>query len=412
MINKIESFVFNIVKKNATIKNILVRIYQLPFSVIGMSKGRIKTELEYSVIEEGFFGFHDRPSMNTKFEVLSHVVSENNTARIKLTDLKSGKEHFLANTPCWNNQQGSLMTWYDDNTIIYNDYKYQPETVLLNVRTGENRVLPFHFFSVSKDGSYLSSISFLRFGIGLDGYGYDNIKYPENYIRDAKENISTDEISDMFIYDVKSEIIIKRFKLTELLNKSKGLIQDGYFYFSHILFSPDSKKVLFLLRSSNKKYNSSQLFFYDIETDVTNILPTDGMVSHLSWLGDSCIIAYCKVINSADGYYKFDTLKSTESPIKININNPERDGHPNSFNSQSFVTDTYPDRERRQHLYKIELSTGAKKELLSVYSPMKFRGNNRVDLHPRYSLCGDYITIDSSHNNSRQQIILKLRKNK
>lgn len=412
MINKIENFIFDKVKKNAGLKNILVKCYQCIFSLAGLRKGRFVTQLNSMIIEDAFFGFHDRPSMNSYKHVLGHSINECNTASIKVYDLNLNESNLIAKTQCWNNQQGSLLTWFDEENVIYNDFTDSPVTKIIS-KSGELRkVLPFHFFSVSPNHNYLTSINFLRFGVGLDGYGYE-VKFPEEFNIDAKENISRNNISDLNIYLLKSfsdePILIKNFKIIDLMKDAIGLLPDGYFYFSHTAFSPDSSKVFFLLRSSNAKQNTSQLYVYDIIEDNLLILPTGGMVSHLTWFGQNSVVAYCNIINGQDAYYKFELNIADITVERVVVANNERDGHPNAIDSTRFVTDTYPDRERRQHLYLVNPTSGTVQELLSIYSPLKFRGNDRVDLHPRFSLCGRYITIDTSHNNKRQQVVLELK---
>lgn len=412
MLNKIENFIFEKVKKNAGLKNILVKSYQRIFSLAGLRKGRFVTELNSIIIEDAFFGFHDRPSMNSYRHVLGHSINECNSASIKVYDLNLNESKLIAKTQCWNNQQGSLLTWFDEETVIYNDVIDKPVTKIVS-KSGElKKILPFHFFSVSPNHNLLTSINFLRFGAGLDGYGYE-IKFPEEFNIDAKDKISLKDISNLNIYLLESfndePVLIKTFKMTELIKDAVGLLKDGYFYFSHTAFSPDSSKVFFLLRSSNAKHNTSQLYVYDIKNDKLRILPTGGMVSHLTWFGENSIIAYCNIINGQDAYYKFELSTADITVERVVVANNERDGHPNAIDSIRFITDTYPDRERRQHLYLVNPNYGEVRELLSIYSPLKFRGNDRVDLHPRFSLCGNYITIDTSHNNKRQQVVLELK---
>ncbi|HHN8582289.1 TPA: hypothetical protein ACRR2I_002791 [Providencia rettgeri] len=413
MLNNIEKIIFDRVKKNATLKNIIVKLYQRIFSIIGLTKKKFITDLNYHVIENGFFGFHDRPSMNYDNKVLNHIIDSSGNAKISLYDLINKTDYLICTTSCCNNQQGSLLTWFDNETIIFNDFQNIPITRIINTKNKIEKKLPFHFYSISSNKKMLTSINFLRFGKGLPGYGYD-IDYPECFQQDSQYNISKSEVSDFCIYTLNSlssePILFKSFKITELKKQSQYLDDDGYFYFSHSAFSPNSDKVYFLLRSSNKKFNTSQLFVYDILSDNLKSLPTGGMVSHLTWLGNDSIVAYCNIHNNRpDAYYRFNLNEENYNIQTITVNKNERDGHPHAIDLHNFITDTYPDRERRQHLYTVNTLDGSVKELLSLYSPLKFRGNDRVDLHPRLSLCGKYITIDSSHNNKKQQIILEIK---
>jgi len=410
---RLEKYIYNLVKNNSYIKNILVIGYQFVFCLFGLIKGKIVTENNYIEIRNSFFGFHDRASMNEQGKVLSHVaigkfVNGTGRADVTVTNIHSGETSVVANTQCCNYQQGSLLTWFSGSQIIFNDVNEKgPITVIKDLDSDNARTLPFHFFSLSPNSKLVSSVNFYRFGKGLEGYGYD-INYPKQYIKDGENNFSSDEVSDFVIYALENDEVVYRLSIQEAKENSTGLIDDGYYYFSHSCFSPSSNKIYFLLRSSNNLYNTSQLFSYDITEKQLTVLPSGGMVSHLSWLSDDSIIAFCNAQHDKSfAYYIFDL---TNNSVKhANIAGLGKDGHPHARDSDVFYTDTYPDKERRQNLFCVNLPEKTAETILSVYSPLSFRGVGRVDFHPRLSRCKNYITIDSSHNSDRTQLILELK---
>lgn len=411
---RLEKYIYNLVKNNSYIKNILVIVYQFVFCFFGLIKGKIVTTSKYKEIRNSFFGFHDRASMNEQGKVLSHVaigkfVNGAGCADITVTDIHSGDTRVVASTQCCNYQQGSLLTWFSDSQIIFNDVNEKgPITVIKGLDTDITRTLPFHFFSLSPNSKLVSSVNFYRFGKGLEGYGYD-VDYPEQYIKDGENSFSADKVSDFVVFDLEADEVVYRLSIQEAKEHSIGLIDDGYYYFSHSCFSPSSNKIYFLLRSSNSLYNTSQLFSYDIAEKQLTVLPSGGMVSHLSWLSDDSIIAFCNAQHDKSfAYYIFDL---TNNSVKhADMTGLSKDGHPHARERDIFYTDTYPDKERRQHLYSVNLPGKSTETILSVYSPLRFRGVGRVDFHPRLSLCKNYITIDSSHNSDRTQLILELKK--
>ncbi|WP_152551744.1 hypothetical protein [Aeromonas sp. HZM] len=414
--NKVERFVYDFVKKNAILKNAIVKLYQLPFSIIGRSKGRINSDYEYLVYEDSFFGFHDKPSLNAQKKLLSHTEDSDficgmGRARINVVDIESSKSIISGlTTKCCNYQQGSMLAWYKEDSFIYNDSNDigNPVTRVVDLNGKLLEEFNFHFCSISKSGEYISSINYCRFGIGMPGYGYD-IEYPQFYTDDATINIPESGVSDLLILETKGHKILKRFSINELLHLSVGLLKNGYFYFSHTSFSPLSKKMFFLLRSSNKYTNTSQLFVYDIQKDSLITIPTGGMVSHLSWLDENNIVLYCNNTKGEDSYYCASVENDMPRLDALNISSLTSDGHPYCFsNKKEFITDNYPDRERRQSLKLINITSKSETTLLDIYSPSKFRGVVRVDLHPRLSEDENYITIDSSHLNKRCQVVLKL----
>ncbi|NOR69067.1 MAG: hypothetical protein GQ532_05140 [Methylomarinum sp.] len=411
---RLEKYIYNLVKNNSAIKDFLVKVYQFVFCFFGLIKGKIVTEYDYTEIRNSFFGFHDRASMNKEGQVLSHIaeskfVNGAGHASITVSDIHSGETHVVASTKCCNFQQGSLLTWFSDTQIIYNDVNEQgPITIIKDLNSDAIQTLPFHFFSLAPNSKFVSSVNFYRFGQGLNGYGYD-INYPSQYIEDGESHFSTAKISDFVIFDIEESETVYRLSIQEAKKQSVGLIDDGYFYFSHSCFSPSSNKIYFLLRSSNSFYNSSQLFSYDLVEKQLIALPSGGMVSHLSWLSDSTIIAFCNTKNDKSfAYYVFDlTTGSVESAGILGL---DKDGHPHARSADIFYTDTYPDKERRQYLFCVNLPQNSVQTILSVYSPLSFRGVGRVDFHPRLSLCENYLTIDTPHNSDRTQLILQLKK--
>lgn len=409
---RLEKCIYNLVKKNSFIKNILVIVYQFVFCFFGLIKGKIVTDKNYTEIRNSFFGFHDRASMNEKGKILSHVAIGNflngiGCADIIVKDINTGKTNPIATTNCCNYQQGSLLTWFSPTQIIYNDANEQgPLTIIKDLSTGEISTFPFHFFSISPNSKFVSSVNFLRFGKGLAGYGYD-INYPKNYIEDGEKKFSENEISDFVIFDLEESEAVYRLSIQQAKSHSIGLLDEGYFYFSHSCFSPSSNKIYFLLRSSNSLHNTSQLFSYDLNEKLLTVLPSGGMVSHLSWLTDDSIIAFCNTKHDKSyAYYVFNLIDN--SVENVDIKSLDKDGHPHACSADAFYTDTYPDKERRQHLFYVNLSAKNVETILSVYSPLKFRGVGRVDFHPRLSLCTKYMTIDSSHNSDRTQLIIEL----
>ncbi len=402
----IEKIVYDLVKKNRILKDTLKIIYQsllLPFSYFGR---KLNSNCEVIFKSKGFFGFHDRPSLNESGEMLSHVFIDNHlsSADIYITNIHNNSQRKVATTTCCSRQQGSLLTWLEKNKFIFNDMADEkPLTRIIDSVSGDEKVLNFHFFSASPNGKLLSGLNFHRFGIGLAGYGY-NVNYSSDVLLDGNNKFSNSSVSDFFIYDLESNSILVRVTMKEARELSSFLIDDGYFYFSHSSFSPDSKKVYFLLRSSNQKYNSSQLFVLDIINGDLTPLMTGGMVSHLSWLSEVDIVAYCNTPTSPDGYYIINIKTGSFTSLGF----PSVDGHPNRLSSQYFVTDTYPNRLRRQFLYKIDRYSGESEHLFDCFSSLKFSGVNRVDLHPRMSRCGKYITIDTSFSGERMQLVLKV----
>ncbi|MDD9338967.1 MAG: hypothetical protein PV362_04775 [Providencia heimbachae] len=379
---------------------------------------KIKCDFTFKEID-GFFGFHDRPSINKNGQLLVHKeigLFEGGIGRAVLgvVDINHNSNNFreITITNTCNYQQGSLATWLTDESIILNNHTNDKKKCqIFNISGDLIKEFPFHFFSASKCGRYVTSLSFARFGNGLNGYGY-TVTYSQEETNDSLLKTPKTEFGEIFIYDLTCEKILFTFNVVDLLSKSKGLLLDGYLYFSHSNFSPDSKFLYFLLRSSNNKINTSQLIIYDIDNKKTIYAPTNGMVSHLDWLSSNEIIAYCNSTEfSHDGYFIFKIMNSEVEAIPITIPKLASDGHPSSISNKKFITDTYPNRNRHQHLIFVDIENKIATSIARLFSPIKFRGVNRVDLHPRVSHCKKYLTIDSSFSGKRVQLVIDLSSN-
>lgn len=85
----------------------------------------------------------------------------------------------LGTTRTWNSQQGCLSQWLGPDftqSVIYNDLVDGAlSSVILNVHTGDKRILPAPIYAVSPDGALALTLDFLRLHRLRPGYGYSNL---------------------------------------------------------------------------------------------------------------------------------------------------------------------------------------------------------------------------------------------
>ena len=75
-------------------------------------------------------------------------------------------------------------------------------------------------------------------------------------------------------------------------------------------------------------------------------------------------------------------------------------------NGQCFITDTYPDFKRKQHLYIYKDDKDELIEVASIYSNIKYRNDCRCDFHPRWNHSGNKICFDGAQGKKRQVYII------
>ncbi|MFW6016697.1 MAG: hypothetical protein ACOCRK_09690 [bacterium] len=410
--NQVEKKIYDLVKKNPKFKNIIRDIYQRTLSFIPQKK----KESKYKITErEGyFFGFHDKiPFSVDNKRLLAHKININNREVTKEDEVEIGyfygdnykKYKGLAKTESWNWQQGSMLQWLGQkNDIIFN--YWDGKNNISRIIDCEGKVikdLPSAIGAVSPEGNYALSYSFERLNIGMYGYGYVN----ENDINKTKKSPFN---SGLKIIDIAKGLENFIFSIQEIRNiKSEDSMKGAYHFFTHCLFNPAGDRFFFLHRWYKKGERLySRLISSDIGGTNINIFPTKGMVSHMSWLGNESIIAYCTTEKYGDAYHIFKD-KSQMFQI-IDKEQYKSDGHPQySLKTKLIVTDTYPNRFRIQELSLYNLMKRDKKTIAKLYSPIRFKGIMRCDLHPRWDRKGEYLCFDSAHTGKRSLCTINLK---
>lgn len=417
--NKIELFVYNIVKENPSIKFLLRNVYQGIFDLFPRRQEYIK--YRYSIRENCFFGFHDVSSINktndkclvndltidfmmpTGLEIIN-IGYYNLNEKGELLDFVK-----LDETKTWNYHKGCRLQWLSEDSIIFNTFTDKICSKIININTKKERLLDFPIDAVSKDGVFATSFSYERLNKCMPGYGYpfsDDSYLDEEY---------TDK-TGLFLCDIKNnskELIIS---LDELHNKiCLTKERENWFYFvTHSEFSYDNNYVSFLFRCTqlnNIENRFSALVVYNIKRRVYTVLPTQGMVSHYIWTKKNEIIAYCDY-EGVSGHVLFDISSLTGRYLGLpKINS---DGHQTLLNENEIIVDTYPDKWRLAYLYKINIRSNSVEKIASVYSPKKFQTRNlykhiACDLHPRASEDGSLISFDTCRTGKRGVCIIKLK---
>ena len=105
------------------------------------------------------------------------------------------------------------------------------------------------------------------------------------------------------------------------------------------------------------------------------------------------LLVFLNLMDKRRGIIRFNTKSGYLS--KINKVDLDRfgDGHLTALKNK-IIADTYPGRDRFQHLICFNLGSGETDVLGSFYSPIQYFGEGRCDLHPRISANkNEYILI-------------------
>lgn len=418
--NQLEKFLYNRVKHNAKLKIFIRNIYQSIFDPF--PKKRLKSSLTITKREGFFFGFHDKTPFSgnnklllaNRFEIGLRMptVNDNLTVGYFYGD-NFEKFNPICETNAWNWHQGCMSQWKgEENKFLYNDsVGTKLLTKIYDIDNNETQTIDEPIGAVSPDGKFAIGYNFHRVNKYMTGYGY--IQGTDNEL----DNYTAKE-SGIYLMDLNNGDIKFLFSIDDIagINREPSM-DNSYHYFSHCLFSPSSKRFVFMHRWNKgvekQMDRYSRLISCDSNGKDLYIFPTNGMVSHIGWKDENHIVAYSSVKELGDNYYLFKDKDETFIKI-IGEHEFNSDGHPSfSPDKKWMVTDTYPDRMRYQYLILYNLVDDKRYNIARLYHPKRYTSKSpqkhwACDLHPRWDREGDYIAFDSVFSGKRSLCTIDL----
>lgn len=413
--SSLESKVNYQLNKYPAVKKVIKRMYQWGMYTISP---KIKSEGDLIRISpdddmEYFFGYYDKSPWDATDRYMLCIrtrdahnsVAPKIIAEILLIDTKINNTiKVLATTHAWNVQQGCMLQWLGPDyseRIIYNDFrKGNFCSVILNIKTNEERVLTMPVYSVSRDGSFALTLDFSRLHRLRKGYGYYNL--PEVTKDDKCPNTPCIWHIDLNTGKHKSLLKYNDFAMFEPRIEMK----DAEHKVNHIMINPSGDRFMVLHRWINGTRKYTRLITVNCDGSDMYNLSDDDMTSHCNWKNDNEILAYARKKDVGNRYFQMIDKTNNYQSLWSELST---DGHPSySPDGNLVVTDTYPDKTRMSTLYCInnkEVSILAK-----VFSPFKYDNDVRCDLHPRWNRRGDSVCIDSVFEGKRGLYVVKVNK--
>lgn len=417
MINKIENNVNLFLQKFPVIKKGVKRIYQFGMYTISP---KIKSEGNIERISpndgmEYFFGYYDKSPWDAtdrymlclRVKDTTSSVAPGDPAEIVLFDTTDKNSYtVLGKTHTWNVQQGCMLQWIGPgytNEIIYNDIRNdQYCSVILNIKTNQERILPMPVYSVANDGTFALTLDFSRLHRLRKGYGYANI---EEETRNEKcptkpcvwrMNLKTEEVTPLLTYKDFSD-----FEPRDEMKYAEHKV-------NHIMLNPSGDRFMILHRWIYGTQRYTRLVTINSDGSEMYNLSDDNMTSHCYWKSDTEILAFAHKNKEGNGYY---LMQDKTKEYERKWSELTTDGHPSySSDGTTVITDTYPDRARVATIYYIEADNI--KKIARVFSPFKYDNDVRCDLHPRWDHKNDKICFDSVFEGKRGLYIVKIFKAK
>ena len=413
--------------KYPAVKKVIKRVYQTGMYAISKkikSEGNITRISPDDSEHEYFFGYYDKSpwDISDKYMLCLKAndtwsdVSPKEKADILLIDTERNESdpkrvRKIAETAAWNVQQSCMLQWLGPDfkdRILFNDYREgKYVSVILNLKTMKEKVIPAPVYTVSSDGKFALTLDFSRLYNLRPGYGYYNVPEKTKDISLPKTaaiwkvSLETGEVTEVLKY-TDFATFQPRYEMQE-----KGTVHKV----NHLMLSPNNKRFMVLYRWFNGERKYTRLITCNVDGTDMYVLSDDDMVSHCFWKNDNEIIAFENKKHGGAGYY---LMRDKTEKYYHCWKELTGDGHPSfSPDRKLVVTDSYPDRARIQYIKVMDgdvRKTGIK-IVAKVFSPFKYDNDTRCDLHPRWNHAGNKICFDSVFEGRRGLYEVKLEGN-
>lgn len=415
--NKTERTIAKILENNPYIRSNLSNLYKRIIYLFYVRSG-VRTELNKNInvkdvfenLDKGehsmFFGYYDKSPWSpdgNNYLINSIKGKEDLTINIISSDFQTIEHKFTSRT--WNYQQGCMAQWLNNDKLIYNDLVHKDKlgTILVDIKTGDKTLFQYPLQALNFTYNEFISLNYRRLARLRPEYGYfNNVK---NF--SPIQEFDKDGLWKVELETGKTELIITLEELMQL-NFSESM-RNAHHKVNHVMYAPDGKNFVFLHRWINKKGKHSRLIISDRTGNKKRILLDDRMISHYSWINDKELITWARKNPEGEKYFLIDVESSETKILNIEGVHGFGDGHPTFHrNQQLMITDTYPDKGRIISLNLINTSNQNMMSIGKFFSPWKFNGINRCDLHPRWHPFDFKVSIDSAHTGVRRNYIIDL----
>ena len=370
-----------------------------------------------------WFGYYDKlqfdPSgkyiLTAQVDFEGRSPSPGDTIRVGMIDLeKENRWTELGTSVAWGWQQGCMLQFIPGSAskVIWNDRQEdQFVSHIKDIHTGEQKTLPFPVYTLSPDGRTALSVDFERINDLRPGYGYAGIP-------DTNREMLAPGNAGIYLCDLEAgdrELIISIADMNSMpLKKSDDpAFKDFYTqknWFNHLLFNTDGSRFVFLHRwtaTSKGKVGGFGTLMYssDLYGNDIRIVDGSGYTSHFIWRDPEHLAMWTKH-KGQDGFFLFKD-DGSDTAVQIGEGIMTRNGH-NSYlpGNEWILNDTYPDKERQQHVYLYHVPTGKRIPIGDFYLDPDYKGEWRCDTHPRYSPDGTKVVIDCPVGDQGRQLVL------
>lgn len=402
--------------------SIRTRIYRiLRFCRIGFRNPSTAVHLRKFLDQKQhvFFGYYDISPINNSNSLLlamqvpfiHHSPKANDIAKVGYYKLSDRDSKFVSigqtNTWCW--QQGCRLQWYPlkqlgrNDLILYNrifDGNYG--SCVQNVITGRIVKQLLHpVYAMTPDGKYAFSLNFSRLGRMRPGYGY-------TIIPDETKGLDVPDNDGIFRIDMNTGASQLLFSIAQIKQfESLPTMAKAEHYFNHICSNPTGTRLLFFHVWKKQGMRFTRFLTCNIDGSDLYAFNIEKQVSHYTWKSKDEIICVLNQAGKESSYIVFTDKCDKEKRMGEGV--LRSDGHPSFLSDHNLLlTDTYPDKFGDRNLLLYNDKKNTLKHLGAFYSPSRYNGETRCDLHPRWNPSNNYIVFDSTHEGRRGIYLLQV----
>ncbi|MEO3879135.1 glycosyl transferase [Rheinheimera fenheensis] len=407
--NPVERTIARFLSRLPGLKRNVKRCYALVMYVLKRKGYKIKLGESIKRIEQAgentFFGYYDKSPVNSDSSLVIYQKVNSGTA-VKPSEVKDVSvclSFFPSNDPilklpsmAFNWQQGTKLQWLNANKFIFNDFDISENRYVSHIVDVNSReivkTLQAPVYDCFQD-KFSVTLSFERLAIYSPDYGY--------FAKNVTENELLPDCQDGIFYVCLSSGEISLFlSLQDIVNfEANTSMKNAKHTVNHLMISPEGKQFMFIHRWFLNGRRFDRLMVADIDSKKLKVACANGMVSHCYWLDENRVFSYLRGPEGQDSYWSISLNDLTF--VRFNALEKFGDGHPH-FIGNLFVTDTYPDKSRMQHLFLVDFMSHKVEHIGEFYHGFDFDAETRCDLHPRISKCGQFIFVDTVYNNNRQ----------
>ena len=326
---------------------------------------------------------------------------------IGVVDLEDGNRFIeVGKTVCWNFQEAAMAHWLDNDTFLYNALREGKfVTVIVNWRTGRERIVPYPVSAVSPDGKKAISVNYarLRADYGYPGEG-----------QDPREGAAWPEDDGLWLVDLESGAAKLIVSVASCRDRMPAIRKPGGLaYFCHTVFSRDGSKVFWLARSVDfydkakkigDKGRQTTSFTCNVDgSDVRRSFPDGWGGSHFNWKDGDTICVTANWQGQVMSHVEY-TVGQEARAHKLGGALLDWDGHSvYSDDGKWLSTEGYWNKLSMRRWALLRLSDGAIMPIGEFFVPEQYRGTYwRCDLHARWRPDGRQLAFNSVHEGSRQ----------